>query len=157
MHGHRTATFLTHDHHTPNLFAHGKPHDQKTDRNTNTPLLQIEAITVTTNKTPVASTMTSDEATGNGGSRKRKSRELNLPELGPVQFNSNGCAILPSDFLSGLKGTLANDWFAVTLPYYPYFDNKQRDAQGNGVMDLNMISPTQYNIDGWMEMIGQVF
>ena len=53
--------------------------------------------------------------------------------------------------------TMPEDWFALTLPYMPYFDNKsQRDEEGNVVVTPGLVTPTAANIHAWKTLIKKI-
>ena len=100
--------------------------------------------------------MTSLTTTLGGGKRKRGAPTIALPNYdSAVQVDSNGCAILPSNFLPVMLDKVPDDWYPSTFQYMPYFDSRQRDGEGNVVADDDLGVPTAANIGAWKTLIGR--
>ena len=59
-----------------------------------------------------------------------RSAVVTVPDYPLVQTDEEGNAILPSNFLPAMVDKLPDDWFIQTFNYVPYFDQNQRDPNG---------------------------
>ena len=100
--------------------------------------------------------MTSLPTTQSGLKRKRSARTIEIPNYDSVvRVDSNGCAILPFDFLPAMLDKVPDDWYPRTFQYMPYFDSRQRDGEGNVVADNDLRIPNPANMGEWKTLIGR--
>ena len=78
-------------------------------------------------------------------------RAADLPNYGEVVEDTNGNAIIPVDFLPGIVQNLPDEWYYDTYRYYPYFDSKQRDGNGNISIPPGLTTAMPANVNKWKE------
>ena len=74
-----------------------------------------------------------------------------IPDYGDIEKDYNGNAVRPYNFLPGIIDNLPDEWYYRTYPYYPYFDEKQRDADGNIYIPEDLTTAVPHNVAKWKE------